>query len=266
MRAGESPPDPSEVTGREPFSVLATVLLLVLAVVAWVRVLVSPMGADDMAGMEMAMAPSVTDGLAYVTAWAVMMTAMMLPSALPMIGLYAATQRNAGRAVMKATRVGMFALMYLGLWALTGIPAYFASVVLGAVSASVLAYVVAGVLVLAGVFQLSRLKQVCLRHCRSPLGFLFGHWREGWKGGLAMGRAHALYCLGCCWALMVVLVVAGAMGLPWVLLIAAVVAAEKLLPRGEWIARTTGVALVLLGIAVAVRPSLAMMLRGTHPM
>jgi predicted metal-binding membrane protein len=266
MGAGESPPDPSEVTGREPFSVLATVLLLVLAVVAWVRVLVSPMGADDMAGMEMAMAPSVTDGLAYVTAWAVMMTAMMLPSALPMIGLYAATQRNAGCAVMKATRVGMFALMYLGLWALTGIPAYFASVVLGAVSAGVLAYVVAGVLVLAGVFQLSRLKQVCLRHCRSPLGFLFGHWREGWKGGLAMGRAHALYCLGCCWALMVVLVVAGAMGLPWVLLIAAVVAAEKLLPRGEWIARTTGVALVLLGIAVAVRPSLAMMLRGTHPM
>ncbi len=266
MRAGESPPDPSEVTGREPFSVLATVLLLVLAVVAWVRVLVSPMGADDMAGMEMAMAPSVTDGLAYVTAWAVMMTAMMLPSALPMIGLYAATQRNAGSPVTKATRVGIFALMYLGLWALTGIPAYFSSVVLGAVSAGVLAYVVAGVLVLAGVFQLSRLKQVCLRHCRSPLGFLFGHWREGWKGGLAMGRAHALYCLGCCWALMVVLVVAGAMGLPWVLLIAAVVAAEKLLPRGEWIARTTGVALVLLGIAVAVRPSLAMMLRGTHPM
>src|SRR5439155_1652692 len=83
----------------------------------------------------------------------------------------------------------------------------------------------------------------------SPLGFLFGHWREGWQGGLAMGRAHALYCLGCCWALMLVLVVAGAMGLLWVLLIAAVVAAEKLLPRGEWIARTIGVALVLRGVA-----------------
>ena len=264
MRAsgsGDSPPDSSEVTGREPFSVLATVLLLVLAVVAWVRVLVSPMGADDMAGMEMAMAPSVTDGLAYVTAWAAMMTAMMLPSALPMISLYAATQRNAGSAALKAIRVAMFALMYLGLWALTGIPIYFASIVLGGVSAGVLAYVVAGALVLAGVFQLSPLKQVCLRHCRSPLGFLFGHWREGWQGGLAMGRAHALYCLGCCWALMVVLVVAGAMGLPWVLLIAAVVAAEKLLPRGEWIARTTGVALVLLGIAVAVRPGLATVLR-----
>jgi predicted metal-binding membrane protein len=264
MRAsgsGDSPPDSSEVTGREPFSVLATVLLLGLAVAAWAHVLLSPMGADDMAGMEMAMSPSVADGLAYVTAWAAMMTAMMLPSALPMISLYAATQRNAASAALKAIRVAMFALMYLGLWALTGIPIYFASIVLGGVSAGVLAYVVAGALVLAGVFQLSPLKQVCLRHCRSPLGFLFGHWREGWQGGLAMGRAHALYCLGCCWALMVVLVVAGAMGLPWVLLIAAVVAAEKLLPRGEWIARTTGVALVLLGIAVAVRPGLATVLR-----
>ena len=246
---------------------VATVLLLVVAIAAWARVLVSPMGSDDMAGMEMAMSPSLADGATYVAAWTVMMTAMMLPSALPMIGLYAATQRNAGSAALKALRVGTFALMYLGLWALTGVPIYFASVALGAISAGVLAYVVAAVLVLAGIFQLTPLKQMCLRHCRSPLGFLFGHWREGWQGGLAMGRAHAIYCLGCCWALMVVLVVAGAMGLPWVLLIAAVVAAEKLLPRGEWIARTAGVALMLLGIAVLVRPGLATALRaGTQAM
>src|SRR5262249_16835905 len=219
------------------------------------------MGSDDMAGMEMAMSPSLADGVTYAAAWAVMMTAMMLPSALPMIGLYAATQRSAGNAALKALRIGTFALMYLGLWALTGIPVYFASVALSTISAGVLAYVVAAVLLLAGIFQLTPLKLVCLRHCRSPLGFLFGHWREGWQGGLAMGRAHATYCLGCCWALMIVLVVAGAMGLPWVLLIAAVVAAEKLLPRGEWIARTAGAALILLGIAVAVRPELAAALR-----
>jgi predicted metal-binding membrane protein len=243
------------------------VLLLILAGAAWARVLVSPMGADDMAGMEMALHASVADAVAYVAAWAVMMTAMMLPSASPMIGLYAATQRNAGSTSLRAIRVGMFALMYLGLWALTGVPVYFASVALSAVSPGVLAYVVAAVLVLAGIFQFSPLKQVCLRHCRSPLGFLFGHWREGWQGGLAMGRAHALYCLGCCWALMAVLVVAGAMGLLWVLLIAAVVAAEKLLPRGEWIARAAGVGLILLGVAVAVRPGLAMVLRtGAHSM
>jgi predicted metal-binding membrane protein len=269
MRAGgpdESPPDHSELTGRTPASVLTTMLLVVIMLAAWAHVLLSPMGMDDMAGMEMAMRPTFADGLAYVTAWSVMMTAMMLPSALPMIGLYAATQRNAG-TVLKAMRVGSFTLMYLGLWALTGVPVYFASVALGAISGGALAYVVAAVLIGAGIFQLSPLKRVCLRHCRSPLGFLFGHWREGWQGGLAMGRAHALYCLGCCWALMVVLVVAGAMSLAWVLLIAAIVAAEKLLPRGEWIARTTGIVLVLLGLAVVVRPGFAILLRAsTLPM
>jgi len=192
---------------------------------------------------------------------------MMLPSASPMIRLYAATLRNTPSAWAKVVRIGLFTFMYLGFWALTGIPIYFASVGLSAVSARALAYGIAGVLVVAGVFQLSPSKQMCLRHCRSPLAFLLGHWREGWRGGLAMGAAHALYCLGCCWALMIVLVVAGAMGLIWVLLVAAVVAAEKLLPRGEWIARTTGVALVLLGVAVAVRPSLAAALRaGGHSM
>src|SRR5262249_8616744 len=101
---------------------MATLLLLVVAIAAWAHVLVSPMGPDDMAGMGMAMSPSLADGVTYVAAWAVMMTAMMLPSALPMIGLYAATQRSAGHTALKALRVGTFALTYLGLWALTGIP------------------------------------------------------------------------------------------------------------------------------------------------
>lgn len=257
---GDSVPDPSDLIARTSASVLTTVLLVVIMLAAWAHVLLSPMGTDDMAGMGMAMRPTFADGLAYVTAWSVMMTAMMLPSALPMIGLYAATQRNTSPA-LKAIRLGSFTLMYLGLWALTGVPVYFASVALSAISGGALPYVVAAVLIGAGIFQLTPVKRRCLRHCRSPLGFLFGHWRGGWHGALAMGRAHALYCLGCCWALMVVLVVAGAMGLVWVLLIAAIVAAEKLLPRGEWIARATGIALVLLGIAVAARPSFATLLR-----
>lgn len=262
----ESASGPAVVPGRDRATVLTFVVLLVTAAVAWVHVLFSPMP-DDMAGMGMMMTPTFVDGLAFVAAWAVMMAAMMLPSALPMIGLYAATQRNAADPAGRAVRVTLFTLTYLGLWAATGVPIYFASVALGAITSAALAHGVAGVLLIAGFFQLSPLKQVCLRSCRSPLGFLLGHWRAGWRGGLAMGWAHAIYCLGCCWALMVVLVAAGAMGLAWVLLIAAVVAAEKLLPRGEWIARLTGAALVLLGVAVAVRPDLAMALRaGTHPM
>jgi predicted metal-binding membrane protein len=163
--------------------------------------------------------------------------------------------------------VALFTLVYLGVWAATGIPMYLASTWLAAQTTTGLGYGIAAALVVAGIFQLSPLKQVCLRHCRSPLGFLLGHWRPGWRGSLALGWAHALYCLGCCWALMVVLVVAGAMGLPWVLLIAVAVAAEKLLPGGARMARGIGVALVLLGLAVALRPDVATALRaGGHSM
>jgi predicted metal-binding membrane protein len=242
-------------------TLLTYLALFTLTAAAWVAMLRSPMAGDDMAGMQMVMAPTARDAVAYVVAWAVMMAAMMLPSATPMVVLYAATQRNAASAIAKAAAVAGFALMYLALWAATGLPIYFASLALMAVARDTLAYVTAGVLVTAGVFQLSPLKQVCLRHCRSPLGFLMGHWRAGWRGGLALGWAHACYCLGCCWALMVVLVVAGAMGLPWVLVIACVVAAEKLVRGGEWIARAAGVVLALLGLAAALHPGLATALR-----
>ena len=251
------------VVPRDRLSVVTYAGLLLVTAVAWAALLRSPMSGDDMAGMRMAMAPTVADAIGYVAAWTVMMAAMMLPSAMPMIVLYAATQRNVPSTAARAAAVGSFAATYLALWAAGGVPIYLASLGLMAVASTTLAYVTAGVLIAAGLFQFSALKHVCLRHCRSPFGFLMGHWRAGWRGGLAMGWAHAWYCLGCCWALMVVLVVAGAMGLPWVLLIACIVAAEKLLPGGERIARATGVALVLLGVAVAVQPRLAMTLRAT---
>ena len=264
MDAGISPSARGVESARDRATLITYGVLLLITAGAWVHV-VTAMPGGDRAGMDMVMAPTLVDGAAYVVAWAVMMAAMMLPSALPMIGLYAATQKAAS-VTAGAGAVVLFALTYLALWALTGVPVYLASLALMAITATTLAYVVAGVLVIAGLFQLTPLKQVCLRHCRSPIGFLLGHWRGGPKGALALGWAHAVYCLGCCWALMVVLVVAGAMGLPWVLLIACAVAAEKLLPRGEWIARLTGMALVLLGAAVALRPELAAALRSSGSM
>lgn len=261
--SAESAAAPDVIAGRDRATLLTCAVLLVITAAAWVHVVWSAMATDDMAGMDMVVTPTVVDGLAFVAAWAVMMAAMMLPSALPMIGLYAATQRNAASPVANVVPVALFALIYLGLWGVTGVPIYVASVALSAIAPGALPYGIAGVLVAAGIFQLSPLKQVCLRGCRSPLGFLLGHWRAGWRGGLSMGWAHASYCLGCCWALMLMLVVAGAMGLPWVLLVAALVAAEKLLPRGEWIARLTGVALLLLAVAIVARPELAMALRSS---
>jgi predicted metal-binding membrane protein len=245
-------------------TVMTHVVLAVMTVGAWGRVVWKAV-TDDMAGMDMVMTPTLADGVAFVGAWAVMMAAMMLPSALPMIRLYAATQHSDPAVVSRAGRVALFTFVYLALWTVTGAPMYFGSVVLDAAAPAARAYAVAVVLAGAGIFQLSPLKSVCLRRCRSPLGFLLGHWRAGWRGSLALGWSHALYCLGCCWALMVVLAAAGAMGLAWVLLVAVLVAAEKMLPGGERIARAAGIALVVLGAAVALRPGLAMTLRGVGP-
>ena len=239
--------------------------LVAVAALAWFEVVRSASTMSDMAGMGMVMSPTLSGFVAFVAAWTVMMAAMMLPSAAPMIALYAAMQRQAEAPLARLGAVLCFTLVYVSLWAGTGIPVYFADLGLMAVSGDVLAYSTAAVLVVAGVFQLSPLKQVCLRNCRSPVGFLLGHWRPGCGGSLTMGWAHALYCLGCCWALMVVLFAAGAMGLVWVLLVSGVVAAEKLFPRGARVARAAGVILIIVGLAVAVRPELAVIVRGRFP-
>jgi predicted metal-binding membrane protein len=251
------------VAVRDRVTVLTSVVLLLLAAAAWGAVIRSSLRGDDMM-MTMPMPATVADGFAFVVSWGVMMTAMMLPSAVPMISLYGATQRGSDGARAKGVPVAGFTAVYLVLWAASGIPVYLAHTVLMTLPGSPFAYAVAVILLAAGVFQLSPLKQVCLRACRSPLAFLLGHWRAGRRGSLALGWSHAIYCLGCCWALMLVLVAAGAMGLRWVLLITAVVAAEKLLPGGEWIARAAGVALLLLGLTVALRPEFVTVLRGGH--
>jgi predicted metal-binding membrane protein len=250
---------PAALAGRSGAGLATYTILVVITAAAWAHVIWTAW-TDDMAGMDMGLPLGVGDAVAYVVGWGIMMTAMMLPSASPMIALYAATQR--GRSSAGRLLVILFTLVYLGVWTATGVPIYLANVGWSRLSLGTRGAALAAVLVAAGIFQVTPLKRACLRYCRSPIGFLLGHWREGWRGGLALGWAHAVYCLGCCWALMVVLVAAGAMGLAWVLLIGAVVAAEKMLPRGEWIARAAGIALVLLGVAIALRPGLALTLRG----
>src|SRR3989449_4016251 len=153
---------------RDRTTVLTSAILLLVAAVAWVFVVLSSVHAEDMA---MAMPMSIQNGLVFTACWAVMMTAMMLPSALPMIALYGAMQRGTVAAGAKGVPVAVFTLVYLGLWATTGLPVYFAHTLLVGLAGSTLAYAIAVVLVAAGVYQLSPLKQVCLRVCRSPLGF-----------------------------------------------------------------------------------------------
>src|SRR5262245_13165583 len=260
-----SPPRDVQALVHDRTAVVITAVLLLIAGAAWIDVIRTSLGTPDMM-MTMFMPITASDGIAFTVGWAVMMAAMMLSSATPMIALYGATQRREGGPASRAARVAVFTLVYLAVWGASGVPVYLAHTGLMALPPRAFAYRIAAVLVSAGVFQLSPLKRACLRACRSPLGFLLGHWRPGPWGGLALGWAHAVYCLGCCWALMVVLVAAGAMGLPWVLGITAVVAMEKLLPRGEWIARATGGAFLILGMAAAAYPDLVNLLRGAHAM
>jgi predicted metal-binding membrane protein len=176
----------------------------------------------------------------WLGAWTVMMAAMMLPSAAPLVLLYGRRSDTLASTLLMAG--------YLLTWAFVGLAAYAVDMRLPDPGNGV----VAAVLIAAGIYQFTPLKSACLRRCRSPVDFLVTHWQAGRLGALRIGLEHGAYCVGCCWALMAVLVVAGAMGLVWVVAIAAAVAAEKLLPGGPWLGRLGGIALLVVGIVVAL--------------
>jgi predicted metal-binding membrane protein len=263
---------PGSAWWRDRAALVTGGMLLLIAAASWIVVVRQT---AEMRAMDMGAAPaeppppliSWASALTFLGAWGVMMAAMMLPSATPMLALYGTVSRNLARAGQRVAPSLLFAAVYLAVWLLVGVPVYLADALVRAGAhrspavAVALPAALALVLVAAGVYQFTALKRVCLQHCQSPLSFLMAHWRSGYAGTLRMGLAHARYCVGCCWGLMAVLVAAGAMGLQWVLLIAAVVFAEKLLPRGEWTARVVGAALVALGIAVFLTPGLATILR-----
>ncbi len=175
----------------------------------------------------------------FLGSWTAMMTAMMLPSVAPLLLL----QRRAGRSVV------LLALAYLLVWGATGVPVYLATMLVDPMS--VPATLAGAIVVGAGLYQLTPLKRVCLRTCRSPLDFLLQHWRRGRLGELRLGALHGLYCVGCCWALMAVLVFAAAMSFWWAAAIAGVVFVEKVLPWGDKLGRLLAVGLVTLGALTA---------------
>jgi predicted metal-binding membrane protein len=203
------------------------VLLVAAAVVAWAALL--------RMGDEMPMGAGL-----WLVAWTAMMAAMMLPSAAPLVLLYGRRSSTTNSAILMSG--------YLLTWAAVGLAAYAIDMSLPDPPSAA----VAAVLIAAGVYQLTPLKSACLKGCRSPLEFLVTRWRSGRAGAFRLGAEHGAYCVGCCWALMAVLVIAGAMGLIWVIATAATVAIEKLLPAGQWLGRVGGIALVAAGIAVAI--------------
>jgi predicted metal-binding membrane protein len=229
-------------------------LLLAFAVGAWV------LSDERMAGMDMGPGGELGGLGWFLGVWVVMMAAMMFPSISPMILAFAGSKSaRTGRAAASGLTVA-FVAGYLVAWSAAGLAGYVLielarSLELGFLEWDAAGpYVAGGVIVAAALYQLSPLKDTCLRHCREPQRFLSEHRASGAGGALRTGLAHGAYCVGCCWALMAVLFALGAMSIAWMALVAALIASEKLLPSATAPKHGVAVLLVALGIAVAAVP------------
>jgi predicted metal-binding membrane protein len=239
--------------------------LTVVTLVAWLAVLAqSRSGSGTMIGPR-SPGLQIVALTAFLIAWLVMMAAMMLPSAAPLVLLY----RVAGPGA-RAINTVFLAAGYLIVWAAFGVPTFAVQQTLmtaasdGSLIGRWSPYAVAVVLALAGLYQFTPLKEACLRQCRSALDFMVQRWHGGGPlAAMRLGVEHGAYCVGCCWGLMAVLMVAGSMSLAWVTLIALLVFVEKVLPFGRRAGQLSGGLLLLVAVVVAIRPDVAGLLRGT---
>jgi predicted metal-binding membrane protein len=230
--------------------------LFLLAAIAWA------VTDDRMAGMDAG--PATDPGALgfWVTAWVVMMAAMMFPSIAPMVVMQARIEEGKRRKGQetKAGTTTLFVSGYLLTWTAAGLVGYGIIEAGQALSLDFLAwdragpFVAGGVIAAAALYQLTPLKDACLRRCRSPMMFLLTAWRPGRLGALRMGLEHGGWCVGCCWGLMAALFALGVMSIGWMVLVAALIATEKLLPWKAVANRGIAVMLVVLGLAVAFAP------------
>lgn len=230
--------------------------LVVLAALAWAYLLTgTPSGS-----MAMPMSSGGTDGWNLnllnvgLVMWGVMMVAMMLPGATPMVMTYinVCQRRTASRTAMAPT--WMFLAGYLAIWTGVGGAAalvqwvLYHNALLSSAMGNVGPLAGAALLMLAGIFQFSHLKQACLGKCQSPVGFLMTEWREGPSGAFIMGVRHGAFCAGCCWALMLLMFVGGVMNLAWMVGLACYFLTEKLVPWPRRFSHVTGTVLITAGV------------------
>ena len=230
--------------------------LFVLAAVAWA------ITNDQMAGMDAGPGTDLGSLGFFLGVWVVMMAAMMFPSIAPMVLMFARIQegRRDREAGAPAGLTALFVGGYLVSWAAAGLVGYALFELGRAAFGSAFAwddagpYLAGGIIIAAAVYQLTPLKDVCLRNCRSPLMFLMNHSKPGRVGAVRMGVEHGGYCVGCCWMLMAALFALGVMSLGWMAFIAALIATEKLLPSRELANRGIAILLLVLGLSVAFVP------------
>jgi predicted metal-binding membrane protein len=258
----------AKVLDRDRAVVLATVV--VLAGLAWIylwaeagRMEAMPagglmMGSPGNPGMSAMQPWTVPSLLLTFLMWSVMMVGMMLPSAAPAILLYGSLARKNRGARSTVGSIGNFIAGYVVVWVMFSLAATFLQAafqsgrLLTPAMASASVWLSGILFISAGIYQWLPIKNACLKRCRTPLQFFMFRWRPGAAGAFRMGMEHGTFCVGCCWALMLLLFTAGVMNLLWVALIAAFVFMEKLVPAGALVGRLTGVGLVLFGGGVIV--------------
>jgi predicted metal-binding membrane protein len=220
--------------------------IIVITALAWIYLIIMPMGARS---------PLLDVTLMFLM-WAVMMVAMMLPSAAPMLSTY--TRIAAPRDGYRASHVWMFAAGYFVIWTAFSVAAtalQYALQSAAIISNALRTTSIAGgvILIAAGIYQLTPLKNICLKRCRTPIGFFMTNWRDGALGAFKMGLEHGAFCTGCCWMLMALLFVAGVMNLEWIAAISVLVLVEKATPFGRAIALSSGVAMIAAGLVLTIR-------------
>ncbi len=217
--------------------------------------------ARDMGGMDQGMMMAqmrswtIADFGFMFLMWAVMMVGMMVPTAAPMVLLFAANSRRLREQQLPYVPTAVFLSGYVMVWSGFAVAAtagnwalHVNDLLSSMMGESASAYLGGGLLIAAGLFQLSPLKYVCLKHCRSPLSFLTNDWREGSWGAFNMGLRHGAFCVGCCWILMGLLFVLGIMNLIWIAALAAFVLLEKVAPVGQYVGMTAGILLIIWGV------------------
>ena len=202
---------------------------------------------------------NIKDAMAAAIMWSVMMLAMMLPSAMPMILVFSAVNRKRHSLGNMFVPVWIFVFGYILVWA--GFSLVAALIQFGlrnfaliSTEIRIINPILSGVvLIAAGAYQFTPIKNVCLKNCQSPLGFIMGNWQEGKLGAFVMGLQHGLYCVGCCWILMLLLFVAGVMNLLWISIIAIFIFMEKLAPLSNLLSRIAGALFVAWGLALITK-------------
>jgi len=223
--------------------------LFAVATIGWVWT------AREMRGMDAGPWTGLGSLAWFIGVWVVMMAAMMFPSVAPTITLY--TRMTKAKSPLSPW---LFAVGYLLTWAVAGLLAYCVGIVAAAVFGETLSWDHSGrtlagaTLVVAGVYEVTPLKNVCLAKCRSPLGVLLGSWRDGLTGAVRMGARNGAWCVGCCWALMASLFALGVMSVSWMAFIAGIIAVEKTLPWRRGITYATAAVLLGLGVLMLVAP------------